>query len=943
MRPLLALALLPCLGAAEPFAHERAGALAPDPAIVWGTLPNGLRYAMLEHAQPQGKAVLRLRVAAGSLQETDAQQGLAHLLEHLAFNGTTHYPPGRLVTDLQHLGLQFGAHTNAHTSFDETVYKLDLPDATSATLTTGLTVLGDWAGGMLLEEAEVTRERSVVLAEMRDRDGWQMRAWRARFAARYAGTLLPQRFPIGTPEVVGSATAARLRAFYDQWYRPQDLLLVIVADTPTAQVLPLIAPALGHLTDRGNGGPRPERGRLTPTTAPMILTHYAAEADDTSLSWGWIAEAGPAPVYDERQARREVAWQLTGRILGRRIAALVEADPTCPLLNGSSDHGRWLDLRHTSFEGRARPGRALDGVALLIREGRRLRQYGPTAEELATEATAFAQDLTTAVAQAGDRRSRDIAQGLVNLISQGEVPRSAAQERDLLNPLLTTSAPTEIIALLAADLDQPGREVVEITGRDPYLNTPEAEAQIRARVTEALSAPVEPPQARAAVTWAYATDPQAPVGEASQTQDADHGLWKAERPGLAVTVKATGFQPGRIAINLRLVTPSAPDPVLAGLLDRAFLAAGLGRHADDDLDRLFAGSALRLTADVDDGAFVLQGMTTPDQVERALDRLRAHLVDPGWRDSAFQRARTAWDEELASAEQDPGAVADHQVMTHLLGQDPSRRPVTRAHLAASTIDTAAARIWLAPLLAEAPLSITVVGDIADPQAMVAAVLRRFPARSQALPTPVTDVATARAALLPGRAWAPGRIAIEVPGPVAKTALRVAWSTDDQLDIRQSRRRNLLAACLGDRLREDLRQRLGAAYSPGAGHQPSDRRRGEGFLLAATQVEPAQAALVEARILALAEQLAQDGVPTELLQRMLAPTLKALPEVLRRDDWWLGIILSRSWQQPLRLGWADTIQTDHAAITAAEISDLARTTFVPGKALIVIATCPGPKP
>jgi zinc protease len=143
-------------GASAAFPHQES-AIAADPAVRWGVLPNGARYALMHAVQPPGRVSLRLRIASGSLLETDEQRGLAHMLEHMAFNGSKHYPPGSLIPTLQNLGIGFGNHLNAHTGFDETVYKLDLPDTRPATIALGLTVLADQAGGLLLDPAEVER------------------------------------------------------------------------------------------------------------------------------------------------------------------------------------------------------------------------------------------------------------------------------------------------------------------------------------------------------------------------------------------------------------------------------------------------------------------------------------------------------------------------------------------------------------------------------------------------------------------------------------------------------------------------------------------------------------------------------------------------------------------------------------------------------------------
>jgi zinc protease len=250
MLRLIPLALVSSLGVivAADFPH-RTSDLAVDPAITWGALDNGLRYALMANAQPKDKVTLRLQVRSGSLHESDPQRGLAHYLEHMAFNGTTNYPPGQLVVRLQHLGLQFGAHTNAHTSFDETVYKLDLPDASSSTLAIGLGVMADWAGGMLLQPSEIDRERGVILAEMRDRDDAGRRIWQAVAGAAYAGTRIAERMPIGVEATIKAADQALLKSYFDTWYRPERMILTVVGSITPAAIEPQIRACLLYTSD----------------------------------------------------------------------------------------------------------------------------------------------------------------------------------------------------------------------------------------------------------------------------------------------------------------------------------------------------------------------------------------------------------------------------------------------------------------------------------------------------------------------------------------------------------------------------------------------------------------------------------------------------------------------------------------------------------------------
>jgi len=209
------------------WAHET-GDIAPDPAAVWGRLDNGMRYVILPNDTPKGRVSLRLLVDAGSFMEREDQRGLAHFLEHMAFKGSENMRAGDLVQYLERLGMAFGADTNARTGFDSTVYQLELPSNDPELIHKSLLVLREKAGRLLIPAAELERERGVILSEKRLRDTAQFRAMDANLRFLFPDTLIATRMPIGSEEVIASAPRERFTDFYDTWYRPSRMTLVIV-------------------------------------------------------------------------------------------------------------------------------------------------------------------------------------------------------------------------------------------------------------------------------------------------------------------------------------------------------------------------------------------------------------------------------------------------------------------------------------------------------------------------------------------------------------------------------------------------------------------------------------------------------------------------------------------------------------------------------------------
>jgi zinc protease len=245
------------------WAHE-ASDLAPDPGVRFGVLANGMRYAIMKNATPAGEASLRLRIDAGSLMEREDQLGLAHFMEHMIFNGTKNVPEGEFVKRLERHGLAFGPDTNAYTSFDETVYMLELPETDAETIDTALFLMREAAGEALLEAEAVNRERGVVLSEERTRDTPGYRSLKAQYDFFMRGMLPPKRFPIGNTEVLKNAPRERFVEFYESYYRPENATFVAVGDFDVDMMEKEIRERFSNWRGEGAPGARPDLGRIVP-------------------------------------------------------------------------------------------------------------------------------------------------------------------------------------------------------------------------------------------------------------------------------------------------------------------------------------------------------------------------------------------------------------------------------------------------------------------------------------------------------------------------------------------------------------------------------------------------------------------------------------------------------------------------------------------------------
>src|SRR5947207_2425197 len=274
--------------------------LAPD--IRTGKLPNGLKFYIRKNARPEKRVSLRLAVKAGSLEEHDDQLGLAHLIEHMAFNGSEHFKSGELVSYFERFGARLGPHVNASTSFDETIYMLDLPTNQGDVVPKGLTALADFAGGLTLDPKEVDKERGVVIEEWRGGLGAGSRIRDKEIPIIFYKSRYADRLPIGKPDIIRNAPVARLRAFYDTWYRPERMAVIAVGDIDPAAMQASIASTFGGLRDRAEAEKVPN-GTVTMKHPVMVAVITDSELTRTNVQvLRKHVKAGDQRVADYRQS-----------------------------------------------------------------------------------------------------------------------------------------------------------------------------------------------------------------------------------------------------------------------------------------------------------------------------------------------------------------------------------------------------------------------------------------------------------------------------------------------------------------------------------------------------------------------------------------------------------------------------------------------------------------
>ena len=889
--------------------------LKPDPSAHFARLPNGVTTIVISNKEPRGRACLRLLVQAGSLNEDEDQRGLAHFLEHMAFNGSTHYAPGTLVELLQRMGMGFGADTNASTSFDRTVYQLELPDTRPQTLAQGVQIFADYAGGLLITPDKIEKERGIILSEKRDRDSVEYRNFVAQFSFLLSGTRLPERLPIGLTPVITDSKRDRFVRFYDTWYRPEKLTVIVVGDfADPAAVEKMIAEDFGPLKAR-SPAPKPvDMGKLPDFTGVRALYHSEPEAPETSVSISSVTPYTREP--DTSTCRlKYLPRMLANEMINRRLAILAKKE-NAPFIRGEADADEEFNfLRNASISVDCKADQWQASLNVAEQELRRALNYGFQPAELREAVADFANNLEQAAKSAPTRRSDDVSSGLVQSIMDRQVYTSAEQDLALYGPALKTVTPEDCLRALRIAWSA-NRRSVAVIGNAKLPANPEA--VITAAYNASVSQPVKAPDKRVDAAWGY-TD-FGPAGSVvSQTSIKDLGITEVVfANGVRLNLKRTDFQANTIAVRIRAGAGLLSEPPgkrgLNTYAGAVYVAGGLGKHSADDLTRILAGHTVDVSFQVGTDAFILGGGSNREDLLLELQLLTASLVDPGYRPESQRNAAKEIESAYLSMEHTSDGPFSMEVPNLLAGGDARFGLPPKDIMLSRTLDEVKA--WVGPQLAHGPLEIALVGDLDEATAIAAvgATLGALPRRD-----PPADLSALKTVHMPASAISKTySISSEIP----KGAVALFWPTSDALDVHRGRRLNLLAEVLTDRLRVKVREQMGGAYSPYAMSDSSSVFPGYGYLSAHLTVDPDRAEAIEQAVAALGLDLSKGGVSADELVRAKNPIITSLRESARTNLYWINVV-SQAQGRPEVLDWARTRESDFQSISVEEINALAQ--------------------
>jgi len=848
-----------------------------DPAVRFGTLPNGLRYAIMHNDTPADGVAMRLRIGSGSLKERDEEQGLAHYLEHMAFRGSTNIADGEVVHMLERQGLRFGPDTNAFTAQDETVYMFTFPKTDGGALDTGLTLFREIGERLTLAPAAVEAERGVILSEERLRDTPGYQSIKADLNNALAGTRLPQRWPIGLVETIKAATPERLRRYYQANYRPDNATIVIVGNIDPAKVE---AEIKARFADWKPAAPADTIDPGTPHPAHRAGEFIAPGAPDT-LSLSWQRPVDPR-AETERYDREKLAEVVATTIFNNRLADAA-ARPGAPFVQaqGEAMASLYGVASLTFLQISAAPDKWQAALAAVVAEQRRLLADGAGPDDLKRAITQVMTQLEAAAANATTRKDGEIADTLVGTVNDDQLFTSPAQDLALTRDVVPGLTPADIHAALGRVFAGSGPVLFRAAQAGP-VGIPALESAL----TADIQAPIVARAAQAAVVWPY-TGFGAPGVVTARADDAALGTTTVRfANGSRLIVKPTTYEKDHITVKVLFGNGRAgADPALIhALWATQFLPlGGTGKLAAGDIDRWAqsAGHTIATEFKADPRAYVIGGTTRPADFTSEMQVLAAETRDAGFRTELADKITALGPMIAGQLDANAGAVVSRTLRSTLTGGD------TRYSDIPSSADIAATRPDDLPRLLKAALSgpadVVVVGDVTVDQAIAA-----------------TAATFGAGPVLPPREEIVPHIALPAPSAQPHVGLHAGradqawygayWLLPDYFtDPRLSYTARVAASVLQSRLIDTVREKLGLTYSPMTDANAGTQLPGLGWLGAALETPPANFATFRALLDGEVKDLAAKPVTPDELERARRPLVEGRVKDMEGNAFWATML------------------------------------------------------
>ncbi|MBU4035406.1 MAG: insulinase family protein, partial [Proteobacteria bacterium] len=802
-----------------------------------------------------------------------------------------------------------------------------LPDGKKESLDKGLLISEDFIKGALILDSEVNRERRVIFAEKRSRDSSSYRTVVSTMKFKFPDAIISKRLPIGEKETIQNITSKQLKDFYQAWYRPEDIALIIVGDFDPETADILIEEKFSKIMPMAQTKKALPFGDINHKGVEPFY-HYEKDEGNTTVSIEVLSKIEKEIETSKVRKRRFVA-NVADKIVSNRLDAMVTKNKA-PFTSASISSGSYLNhIQYAGISADCNPENWEKSLSVIEQVLRGALENGFTQSEFERVKKDFMAMFSNAVKQASTRDSRILANDIIRDTNNNRVFQSPMQEEQFYIPVLNSISVKDLNESFK-NTWKPDHRLVIVTGNAKIVGNDEPKDQIAKVYKKSSFEKILKNIESKPVFFPYLSRPKT-KGKIKQRKNiTDLGMLQIDFENkVRLNLKKTDFDANEIIANISFGLGSSQEP--EGLEGISFLSqevvneSGLGKLDKDELERALAGKSTAVSFAVEDGRFLLKGKTVSDEVDLLFQLFYARLMDPGFRKESYLLSIDRLNQKYKELSGSIDGAMPLSGERFLAGGDTRFGYPIPEKLKKLSLDDVIS--FVGPNLKNEPIEISIVGDFNEDRIIELACLYfgSLPERTSGIKPKRSDHIN-----FPSEET----VNINVETEIKKAAVVVAYPTEDIWNIERTRRLNVLAEIFSEKIREEVRESMGASYSYSAYNFPSRIYPGYGILYSKADVNPKEIAAVENKIKNIASDIATNGVNKEDLKRSLDPILTRIKDILRNNHYWLTV-LTESQKYPQQIDWSRNLKKDYETITEDELSALAKKYLVNARAASIV--------
>lgn len=901
--------------------------LKPDSRIIYGKLENGFRYVFMPNKQLPKHFSVRLYVNAGSMMEEENERGLAHFLEHMSFKGIRGYPEDKMIQTLQHLGVSFGTHNNAYTDFDKTVYKLDLMDNSDSHLDHSLKILSGIADGMILDETLIKKERGVILAEKRDTDNVGIKVSDDYRKFLQKELRINERLPIGVESVIKSANGELLRNFYKKWYRPERMILVIVGDLNQDAVESRIKENFSAFSGLSEAPSEPNWGELEYNRGLRSKIYKDKELEETVVVLVSLTPYQKDKIANKENRKEVIYRSIAYSILNARMQNLAKEEKSL-FHNGYASSDVSFDIfRQSTITLQCGAEQVLEALKVAENELRRVFEYGFTDEEFNRFKKEELFGYKNRIHLDETSKTGDLIDSLFEIVLNSSVFTTYAFDYEFAKEFLEKEANKEkCLEVFKNSWDLVNLSIYLATNCDScYTETGLNEAYNLSKEIE-LKAPEE----NEIVEYHYKGESEkGSIIEESYNENLDCYQYRLSN-NVRINIKQTNFD--KNGIYYRIDFGNGKDDLGAGpegikaVASYILREGGIGQLSKEKIYRAFAGNGIFIPCiNIENDVFNMIAAIKNEDFEGQMNLICGYFMEPAYLDDGLKQMHVAFRNYYSNLNKTANGIMELEVYPYLTNNHPEYGVYSLENLIARTPQEV--KEWMKDPLTKSYMEITLVGDFNKDEILESLLntLGTLPERDE---TKKCYEEMSEVVLREGLAKRVFGYQSEIP----QASCMVYWPgyelTDDNKQIIEYVKTDVLAAVLDERLRQKVRMELGEGYSPVASICFADH------IYAQTMTDPNKAHYLCDLMTEIAASLATEKITEDEFNRVILAKLLEKESNKFTNVYWLNH-LARMQEDPSLIQDEDFRDNYYKNLTLKEVNQAAKKYFQPSKAVQVM--------